>query len=435
MLNCHRISCSRQYEVISLKDQTNRERAFLFILIQGVASLLSLMLGKLIALYFSPAAFGRYYLIVSAIGLYGMLISSPIVQSFRRHYLGDFKGNLLGVYRKFSLLLPLVLIVFFAILVLVGRMPAKLAILAAIQITITSISSLQLAKINLDGSLLFQSLIQLAQPAVNLLTILYIIFIHYHYEYIDLLIALVLSEFLLLFLTSIRARGLLSDIFKVEDWITYKKRAAELFNYVRPLIALPVFVWLVNNADKYLIQCSFGNTKVGTYSAAYAIGSKLFILVGAAMVSYWNPGVYNKLKDQSNLPIVRVGALERWLWYVGGGLIALFFIWLFQDIIGNVFLAPEYKDGFRLIPILALANLLLVSTYIPEQIFYAIGKTSFVLYHYLVGTVVNIVGNLLLLPIYGLWGSAWVMVISSGIQAGLAILLLFNVQEKGDKIA
>lgn len=80
---------------------------------------------------------------------------------------------------------------------------------------------------------------------------------------------------------------------------------------------------------------------------------------------------------------------------------------LFMDI-AQYFVAPVYRQGLGIVPILLLANLCL-GLYYNVSIWYKLGegKTRYALYISVFGAILTIAGNILLIPILGYHGSAW----------------------------
>jgi O-antigen/teichoic acid export membrane protein len=192
---------------------------------------------------------------------------------------------------------------------------------------------------------------------------------------------------------------------------------------------LPVFMWLVNNLDRYLLDYFHSKEDVGIYSAAYSIGAKIFLLLGGGIIAYLNSSVFKQVADKSKRHLVYSGTVKRLATYLVFGIGIVVVIYFSSDLIGQVLLSKKYEDSFALIPYLALANLLVTSIFFLEQVIYALGETRFVLYHYIVGALSNIVFNLILIPKYGIYGAAYSMILSTLLQL-FFLFWLFRIKLK-----
>lgn len=99
-------------------------------------------------------------------------------------------------------------------------------------------------------------------------------------------------------------------------------------------------------------------------------------------------------------------------WYTAFGLFFILGLCLYNDVVALI-LGPAFRVGMDVLPVLLVANLfsgLLVNL----SFWYKVAdKTRLAVWVTLVGVVVNVVLNLLVIPVWGYHGSAWARLVSA----------------------
>lgn len=175
--------------------------------------------------------------------------------------------------------------------------------------------------------------------------------------------------------------------------------------YVWPLVSLAFWGWLINYADRYLIRLYLTDADVGQYAMGYSLGSKL-VWLAAPLLAFLSPHVLNlrtngQTPEQAN-PIL-LSYLIRYVGLAGMGCLLFYVgrVW-----IGQWLLSDRYAPAFVVGPIIATGYLFLTSIHLLELKWYAFGQTPFVLWHNILGAILNIGFNLLLIPRMGIVGAA-----------------------------
>ncbi len=386
-----------------------------YIGLQIAAGLFTILLGKIVAVYFDPAEFGKYFIYTSAVSIYTMVIATPLIQAFRHFYFKD-KEDLVHFFRSIFLWMAFFVLIVLLILGTSGVLPFLFVALIIGQILAQNNSALQIANINIHGNTTFQGVLQVLTPVFNLLLIFFIVFALHKQASVFLWASLIGAELIILglgYYYFLDNRGV--KLFSLKRLIS-SPRFTALIRYVKPLMLLPVFIWIVNNLDRYLIDYFYSKEEVGIYSAAYSIGAKIFLLLAGGIIAYLNASVYKQVADPSQRENVYRDTVRRLGAYILFGFGIVVVIWFASDLIGRILLSAKYEASFALIPYLAMANLLVTSLFFIEQVIYALGDTKVVLYHYIVGAISNIGLNLLLIPGWGVFGAAWAMILSTCIQ-------------------
>ncbi len=392
-------------------------------------------LNKLIATYFAPSAYGTYFIASSAVTFYTTLVANPTIQSFRHEFHGEPGHELFTYYRSLFIWLGLLALSLLGLTVLSGLISFMLMALILGQVITNTLSGLQMAHINIRGYTTLQSILQVISPVLSILIMLAILFSGMNREYTALWVIFILAEgiVVLLGILSFKPNQQLTLMGITEIWRSPKFR--NLVRYVRPLIALPVLVWIVNNADRYLLDLFCEKDEVGMYSAAYGLGAKLFVMVSGGLVAYLNAPVFQQARDPEQYRALYQATRKRLGYFLTGGLVLVLGMGFLYPWIGSIFLSRAYEPAFALIPALGFANLLLASVFLPEQVVYATGMTRYILYHYALGAGINLVFNLMLIPVMGMWGAAVAMMISSGSQLLFLVIILHRKLNQTPAIA
>lgn len=204
----------------------------------------------------------------------------------------------------------------------------------------------------------------------------------------------------------------------------------KIFVAALPFALLVGFSTVYNRIDVVLITKMLGYTQTGLYSVAY----KLFDLIAffPAVVSHSLYPVFASLMAQKNILEVRK-TLERYLRFmiaialplgVGGMVLSIPLITLLT---GTEFASPEQiRESARVLSVLVWAPAILF-VYIVVNALVISQLTKFATFITAVNVVVNIVGNLILLPKIGIIGAAIMTVIS---ELSQGIFYFYFVRKK-----
>lgn len=171
---------------------------------------------------------------------------------------------------------------------------------------------------------------------------------------------------------------------------------------------------------KYLLPDNFypGQTNlyaVGVYGACY----KLSMFMSLAIQSFRyaaDPFFFSKASDK-NAPALFAQVMS---WFVISCLSIFLLVSLFLPYFGLLLRNPAYREGLHIVPYLLLANLFLGIYYNLSMWYKLTDKTIFGTYLSITGAVVTLLGNLLLIPLIGYFGSAITTLICYFIMAVLS---------------
>ena len=183
-------------------------------------------------------------------------------------------------------------------------------------------------------------------------------------------------------------------------------------NFIKPLLLVLLFAWLLNSGDKYIINFYFGSTELASYAVPYSIGSKIFLVIDTMYVTYIAQSIYRVSSEKKSYIDLWNSTVKMLKLYYFVGVLICIFLFLANHFIGSLLLSSKFESTFLLIPFLGFAGLVFNSLLFLEQIAYAIKRTDIILKHYAVGAITNISLNLFLVPKYGILGATTSMILS-----------------------
>ena len=180
-----------------------------------------------------------------------------------------------------------------------------------------------------------------------------------------------------------------------------RRDTAQMLRYSVPLVPTNLCSWIINISDRYLIALLIGNAATGIYAVANKIPTVLLI-VSNIFSSAWQ---LSALADQPKAEKARFFS-NVYSVYSAVALVAASGVILTAQISTRLLAAPDYFEAWRYVPVLTLATTFaclgtfLSSIYMVEQRSGATMGTT------MLGAAANIVGNGLLIPLWGSMGAA-----------------------------
>ncbi|QUH22571.1 polysaccharide biosynthesis C-terminal domain-containing protein [Methanobacterium alkalithermotolerans] len=195
-------------------------------------------------------------------------------------------------------------------------------------------------------------------------------------------------------------------------------RIREYLDFSLPMVPSAISYWIVESSDKYLIGLLLGTSFVGFYSPAYSIGN-LIALIMMPFPSILLPTISrhfdNGKMDQTTSYFTYSVKLFLFL-----SIPAVFGISVLAYpllvLLSNTLIAA---NSYYLIPILALGSFFYSIFTIYSLVFALVKKTRIIASIWFIAALVNILGNLFLIPVLGLTAAALTTLSSYFIAAGV----------------
>lgn len=396
----------------TLRFLKNRERNYL-IFFQLFNAVLSIVFGKLVALYISPEFFGVFNIQNAIYFFVFSLLFQPFLQYIKSNFIALERISVFNHLIRFYLVFLLVSIV---LLVLIFRLYLNehywIILFVVMALILNSVFVLISDYFSVTAQFGNISVLNLFKNALPIIFLTVFVFV----------IGFIPSEgHILLWGTQIV--GFLAALYYAVKWyrssdsvtetIRAKKLLVQILSFAWPLMILAFWNWLNSYADRFIIEKFLGLEAVGIYNANVGLGSKVFLMISPLFLTLLTPHVFN-----TNLSISeRKSTIDRYLkiyiiLIIGSGVI----VYLFHDVIGQVFLSSSYRSGFFLISWSCIAYGMITAGYILELLFYAESKTRIILYANILSAAAVVSINLYFLPKYGLPVAAFALIAASGIK-------------------
>jgi len=196
-----------------------------------------------------------------------------------------------------------------------------------------------------------------------------------------------------------------------------------MIRYGFPLIGTWLGMYLINFGDRFLLQRLLPSadslTSVGIYSLAYKFGMLPNFLILSPFLMFWAPKQFQIVREPGAPGIFSnifnyFGFLQ---FFFGLGLCVLI-----HDII-RIIADPGYLSSSRYVPLIALAYVCYgVYVYVQFGILYR-KKTRYLALNTLAMALLNVALNVILIPLYGVMGSAIATLAAIFLMMGVAFFM------------
>ena len=402
----------------------NKDRNFL-IIGQFLGALLSVIIGKLTAIYIVPEKFGLFNLQFVAYTFFFSLFISPFLQ-----FMKPFSASKLQTMgHNFVLKILAVLVLFCSIaLIVLFHLKFHVSFLLLVLILITLVTNIGYNLItdffNVKGMLSIFTWSTILKGLFSLAALFIAVKIFLNSENAELVLWIVqIAGFffgVFFFLKSykyIRANNYDQ---------TFKDFLREYSKYAWPLMILAFWSWINSYFDRYVIEYYMELKEVGIYNANLGLGSKIFLLLNPVFLALLTPIAFNvKIKLSEKKKIINKYAL----FYVLIGIAVLAILYLTNETIGEILLSDLYKEGFFIIFWAAVAYFIITLTYIYELLLFAESKTKVILLSNVISAVANVLLVFLLIPKFGLQGAIAGLIVASILRVIYIKLVFINYGE------
>ena len=184
--------------------------------------------------------------------------------------------------------------------------------------------------------------------------------------------------------------------------------ANDMFRFASPLVVSALAGMLMHEADRYFLRIWVDMDEVGVYSFAHKIGFAVHTLCLLPFLSIWHVAVYDieRMDDAKKV----FGKIFDWF-SSGLGILILGACLSVHPVLP--FLTPDaYGPAIDLIAVVLLGFYLFAMSFMFEVPSLLTKRTKLMIPGSIVGLVVNVVANIILIPILGAWGAGWAGVLT-----------------------
>ena len=386
----------------------------------GIGSIITLLLGfvssPIITRLINPEENGKFSMFNTITNLLLVIVLLGLDQAYVRYYYEEEEENRGNLLRK-CIKIPIIINIFVAILIILFYKPISmyivkeqsinLGILLIINLLISIVSRFAFLQIRMQQKAKLYSLLNILMKLLNLIFVL-LIFLVYKNNYITLILAMLFTNIIV---------TLLAVFLERKEWLNKGSRQLKISNkdiirYGFPLVFSMAITWIFQAIDRIAIKEFCGYLEVGLYSGAMTIIA-LLNAVQATFTTFWTPVAFERYsinQDDTEFFTKINKIVVVVMLFIAIGLISC------KDII-VLLLGSKYREAVFIFPYLVFM-----------PIMYTISETTVVgvnfkkqpkyhIYIAIISALVNLVGNLILVPKFGAVGAA--------ISTGLSYIVFF----------
>jgi len=191
-----------------------------------------------------------------------------------------------------------------------------------------------------------------------------------------------------------------------------RSRYQEMIKYSIPLIPNAVMWWLVGSLNRPLMEEYLGIYTIGLFAVAYKLPSLIIALFSVVMVS-WQISVIEEHKKEDYEKFYN-GVFRLVFVILSFGVI---FLSITSKTLIGIIAAPKFIAAADYVPILSLSALFCSVSGLVGANFSATRESKYYFYSSVWGAAVAVIFNIILIPLWGLYGAVATIVLSHFVMA------------------
>ena len=212
--------------------------------------------------------------------------------------------------------------------------------------------------------------------------------------------------------------------FKIINFNFYYKKLINVLKFSLPMIPGLLSTFILNLSDRIFIERYFSLEDVAIYTLSYKLASIILLVCGAFSMAY-NPFFYEKASSSDQVTAKKELSFINNIYaiislYLSVGLI------LFANNILDIFFDERYWSGNQIIPFIVVGSYFSLITGLLNLMYNQQKKSLELMYIIIIGAILNIVLNIVFIPIYGITGAAFSTLAS--------FIIIFLIQYKYAKL-
>jgi O-antigen/teichoic acid export membrane protein len=180
-----------------------------------------------------------------------------------------------------------------------------------------------------------------------------------------------------------------------------KSLIKDMFKYSLPLIPTTISVWIINISDRYILSYLIGNEATGLYAIAYKVPTIITIMAAIFMDAWQISSVSEYKKEDGARFFTQVFSVYSSLVFLTSSAIVAF-----TKIITGVLVSADFYAAWRFMPVLVMSTIFACFATFLSSIYMNEKKSGHVLLTTAISAVMNIILNIILIPVYDIQGAA-----------------------------
>ena len=196
--------------------------------------------------------------------------------------------------------------------------------------------------------------------------------------------------------------------------------------YSLPLLPHSLSAWSITLIDRFFINGLVGTSNVGIYNVGFQIASIVGI-ISIAINQAFVPWFFDKMKNNSNSK----NEIIKFAEFINLGIcIVAFMISLFCSDILHLMVSENYRIGWKVVPFICFGSVLNnLYFFFVNPLFFNKSGTKYIPIITIISAVLGIILNIILIPLFGIIGSA-IANLTSWLFTSIIALLISNKIEK-----
>ena len=213
----------------------------------------------------------------------------------------------------------------------------------------------------------------------------------------------------------------------VFQWSFDKQVAKSLLQKSWPLAFSAILVSLYMKIDQVMISSYLGNSELGIYSTVVNL-SESWYFIPVATVAALFPAIMNAKRDDQKRYQIRLQNLYDLMSFLSIGIAVI--ITFASPVLYRILYTEEYYEGAQILSIHVWAGVFVFLGSASGQYLIAEGYTKLALTRTAVGALINIILNIMWIPVFGIKGAAWATLIAYAVST-FYILLIPRTRTQG----
>lgn len=182
---------------------------------------------------------------------------------------------------------------------------------------------------------------------------------------------------------------------------------------------------ILSSSDKYMLEIYSNLSSVGIYSLGYTFGV-IPLMIASAFDKTWTPLYIENYEDKESDKLFAV--ITKYFIIILA--FVTFCLIIFSKELIIILADAEYLQSYTVIPIIAIGAFFMGIYFLPSKVFFYQKKTYILSIMTIVAAVINITLNIILIPIYDIYGAA----IATLISYFIVFVIVFTMSQNSRKI-
>lgn len=396
------------------KSQNFILQTFFYMINAVLSAVLGIVVNKIFALYVNPNDYGAYSILFGIFSLFSTTIMAIFANSVLRYYKEyEYQGKL---NELFSATVKMLSVVFFVFIILafflvaiiynnIDELYFNLIFLLIILFIPDCLKQMGTIFARCQGKVVLQLATNTMEYVVKVLAF-FVCFFWFKKGVISILWATLAATFSSVFLL-LNTWKIHSDFLKTKT----RETCVKILRFGLPLMAIPIINYFLSTSDQVIIKMFCGDYDVGLYAMGYKLSSSIFSLSTTFLITSSHHLIMNKFDNYGKSEaesFVKNLSLLYWIICIP----LLICVIVFNNDLLKIMASEQYLES-SLVFVLSSIGIVFSGYINYTNKAWELSKKSWIIALFSgAGSIINIILNFILIPIYGYTVAAITTIIS-----------------------